>query len=247
MLVGLKQVFQQQTETLLNSQVQLWSVSSLFRRANNRNQIRIPERETTAAVRFAVHRPTGCKYSFLQRPAVHCPERQLHFHSGRAVQRSVNQRNIFTIISHWSVGGRKAGHFHRHKTFTSIWTRPVCWTTRMELIRRQFYLPPGDTKEDEPTSFFRNLACSWATAGRVGRSSASHSLMAMVTKDHWSYSQTTLCSSTNPTGIESQVPNYGNYVRALNVWALIVLLTIRPTSWTTKNKREAQGIEGQWC
>ena len=73
MLVGLKQVFQQQTETLLNSQVQLWSVSSLFRRANNRNQIRIPERETTAAVRFAVHRPTGCKYSFLQRPAVHCP------------------------------------------------------------------------------------------------------------------------------------------------------------------------------
>ena len=174
-------------------------------------------------------------------------KRQLHFHSGRAVQRSVNQRNIFTIISHWSVGGREAGHFHRHKTFTSIWTRPVCWTTRMELIRRQFYLPPGDTKEDEPTSFFRNLACSWATAGRVGRSYASHSLMAMVTKDHWSYSQTTLCSSTNPTGIESQVPNYGNYVRALNVWALIVLLTIRPTSWTTKNKREAQGIEGQWC
>ena len=43
------------------SQVELhcFSVSSLFRRANNRNQIRISVRETTAADHFAAHRPTS--------------------------------------------------------------------------------------------------------------------------------------------------------------------------------------------
>ena len=77
------------------SQVQLRPVSSLFRHANNRNQIRISVREMTAAVRFTVHRPTGSEFPFLQRPAFLCPERQLHCHSGRAVQRSVNQRIFF--------------------------------------------------------------------------------------------------------------------------------------------------------
>ena len=52
------------------SQVQLRTiVSSLFRRGKNRKQIRIPVRETTTAVRFAVHRPTGGEFFFLQRPA----------------------------------------------------------------------------------------------------------------------------------------------------------------------------------
>ena len=75
------------------SQVQLRSVSSLFRRPNNRIQIRISVRETTAAVRFAVQQTNKRRMFlfFLQRPAILCPERQQNRHSGRAVQRSVNQ------------------------------------------------------------------------------------------------------------------------------------------------------------
>ena len=40
------------------------SVSSLFRRPNKRIQIRISVRETTAAVRFAVYRPTSSECFF---------------------------------------------------------------------------------------------------------------------------------------------------------------------------------------
>ena len=47
MLVGLQQVFQYQTETILKFNYGLRFVSSLFRSANNRNQIRISVRETT--------------------------------------------------------------------------------------------------------------------------------------------------------------------------------------------------------
>ena len=45
-------------------QVQLRSVSSLFRRPNNRNQIRISVREKTAAVHFVVHQPISNEFSF---------------------------------------------------------------------------------------------------------------------------------------------------------------------------------------
>ena len=88
------------------SQVQLRTiVSSLFRRGKNRKQIRIPVRETTTAVRFAVHRPTGGEFFFLQRPAS-------FVQSGNYTIIADVRPNVPSIkglsTSQWTVRGREA-------------------------------------------------------------------------------------------------------------------------------------------
>ena len=117
----------------------------------------------------------------------------------------------------------------------------------MELIRQLLYfaLSHGNTKEDEPTSFFRNFACfavSWATSVPGSCSSVSHLPKATATnKDRCPDSPTTLYLPTNPTGIDSPT----SFARSTSrhqpsCW-------LRPTSCTTKSEREALKVKEAKC
>ena len=110
---------------------------------------------------------------FLQRPAILCSERQQNCHSGRAVHRSVNQGILFA--SPWTIGGRYAGHFDGPKRLVSFGRNRFAGRREWNLSYDYFTLPPGCTKENEPTTFFQKLCLCrrlgyWATAGLGSRS-----------------------------------------------------------------------------
>ena len=162
------------------SEVQLRSVSSLFRRPNNRNQIRISVREKTAAVHFVVHQPISNEFSFFftatGRPLSTAATKLLYRTWGPAIR----QQRIVFASHYWTIGGRNAGHFDGPKRLLPFGSARFAGRREWNLSYDYFTLPTGSTKENEPTPFFHKLCLCrcllgnrWTNIG--SRSPASHS------------------------------------------------------------------------